>query len=154
FTSNPIVFILSCFVLGFAKMSAMMEAYIVWLYIWSKKLDTRRFYPFVYLTALGGIYFITWLTARLSYLYNWRYAYIIMVMLILVCLLTALIFIQNNKLHRPLPLYQMDVLGILLLAAGLLLLNYIVVYGKVENWWESESIQGASVLIPVIFLAF
>jgi len=153
-TSNPIVMILSCLALGFFKTGALMETYIIWLAIWSKKLDTRRFYPFVYLVALGGIYFITWLTAEVAGLYNWRYAYIIMVMLVLVCLLLALIFVQYNKLRRPLPLYQMDVLGLLLLTGGLLLINYVVVYGKVENWWESETIQGAAILIPVAFLGF
>src|SRR5882757_8965514 len=78
-TTNPILMILSCLALGFTKMSALMEVYIMWLVVWSKKLDTSRLYPFVYLTALGGIYFITWLTARLANIYNWRYAYLGMI---------------------------------------------------------------------------
>jgi hypothetical protein len=153
-TDNPIVMILSCLVLGFTKMSALMEVYIMWLVVWSKKLDTSRLYPFVYLTALGGIYFITWWTAQLAYTFNWRYAYIAVVILVLICLLLGLIFVRQNKLHRPLPLYQLDLPGLLLLVSALLLLNYVVVYGKVENWWESETIQGATVLIPVAFFAF
>src|SRR5262249_30059646 len=118
------------------------------------KLDTKRFYPFVYLTALGGTYLITWMTAWLAYKYNWRYAYVAMIMMVLLCLLLTLVFSQDNRLRRPLPLYQLDVLGLLLLTGCLLLVNYVVVYGKVNNWWESESIQGATVLIPVAFLAF
>jgi MFS transporter, DHA2 family, multidrug resistance protein len=154
YAENPAVFILSCLVLGFTKMSALMEIYIMWLVVWSKKLDTSRLYPFVYLTALGGIYFITWWTTQLAYTFNWRYAYIAIIMMVLVCLLLALIFVQHNKLRRPLPLYQMDIPGLLLLVVGLLLINYVVVYGKVENWWESETIQGATVLIPVALFAF
>ena len=154
YTDSPVVMIFSCLLLGFTKMSALMEIYIMWLVIWSKKLDTSRLYPFVYFTALGGIYFITWWTAQLAYSYNWRYAYIGMIILVLVCLLLALIFVQNNKLHRPLPLYQLDIPGLLLLVSSLLLLNYVVVYGRVENWWESETIQGATVCIPVAFTAF
>src|ERR1700755_1684453 len=95
-TENPIVMILSCLLLGFAKMSALMEVYIMWLVVWSKKLDTSRLYPFVYLTALGGIYFITWWTAQLAYTFNWRYAYIAMVMLVLVCLLFSLLFVPQK----------------------------------------------------------
>src|SRR5258708_787226 len=154
YTENPIIMILCCLVLGFTKMSALMDVYIMWLIIWSKKLDTSRLYPFVYLTALGGIYFITWWTAQLAYTFNWRYAYIGIIIMVLVCLLLALIFVQNNKLHRPLPLYQLDIPGLLLLVSALLLINYVVVYGRVENWWESETIQGATVLIPVAFFAF
>ena len=154
YTESPVVMILSCLLLGFTKMAALMEVYIMWLVIWSKKLDTSRLYPFVYLTALGGIYFITWWTAQLAWSFNWRYAYLGMIIMVLICLLLALIFVQNNKLRRPLPLYQLDIPGLLLLVSCLLLLNYVVVYGKVENWWESEAIQGATVLIPVAFTAF
>jgi DHA2 family multidrug resistance protein len=34
------------------------------------------------------------------------------------------------------------------------LINYVVVYGKVENWWESDDIRIAGSLIPVTLLAF
>ncbi len=151
---SPVVFVVTCFVLGFTKMSALIEIYIMWLVVWSKKLDTSRLYPFVYLTALGGTYFLTWWTTQLAYTFNWQYAYIAVTMMVLACLLLALIFVQYNKLRRPLPLYQLDILGLLLLATAMMLLNYVVVYGKVENWWESENIQGASILIPVLFFAF
>ena len=154
FTDNPELMIMACLVLGFTKMAALIEIYIIWLAIWSKKLDTSRMYPFVYFTALGGIYFITWLTAQLAYSFNWRYAYIAMMVLVLVCLLLALVFVEYNKLRRPLPLYQMDVPGILLLVSFLLLLNYVAVYGKVENWWESDNIKLASALIPVTLFGF
>ena len=153
-TDNPALMIIACLVLGFTKMSALMEVYIIWLVIWSKKLDTSRMYPFVYFTALGGIYFITWLTAQLAYSFNWRYAYIVMMILVLACLLLALIFVEHNKLRRPLPLYQMDILGLLLLVSLLLLINYVAVYGKVENWWESDNIKMAGTLIPIAFFAF
>jgi len=153
-TDSPVLMIISCLILGFTKMAALMEIYIMWLVVWSKKLDTSRLYPFVYGLALGGVYFITWLTARLANIYNWRYAYMAMIVLILLCLLLALVFVENNKLRRALPLYQMDVLGLLLLAVLLMLLNYVVVYGKVENWWESSDIAAASILIPMLLLAF
>jgi DHA2 family multidrug resistance protein len=153
-TDSPALMIVDCLILGFTKMAALMEIYIIWLVVWSKKLDTTRFYPFVYGTALGGIYFITWFTARLANAYNWRYAYLSIIVMILVCLLLALVFVGNNKLHRALPLYQMDVLGLLLLAGLLMLINYVAVYGKVEDWWESGNIMAATMLIPMILLAF
>jgi hypothetical protein len=104
--------------------------------------------------ALGSVYFITWLTASLANAYNWRYAYLVMIVMILVCLLLALAFVGNNKLHRSLPLYQIDVLGLLLLACLLMLINFVAVYGKVENWLESANITAASIFIPITLLAF
>jgi MFS transporter, DHA2 family, multidrug resistance protein len=153
-TDSPVLMIVTCLILGFTKMSALMEIYIMWLVVWSKKLDTSRLYPFVYGLALGGVYFITWLTANLADVYNWRYAYIAMIVMILVCLLLGLVFVENNKLRRSLPLYQMDVLGLLLLGGLLMLMNYVVVYGRVENWWDSPNITAASILIPMLLLAF
>jgi len=153
-TDNPALMVIGCLILGFAKIPALIEIYIIWLAIWSKKLDTRRLYPFVYLVALGGVYFITYLTAQFAEWYNWRYAYILMIMLILLCLLLVLIFVQHNPLRRPMPLYQMDVFGGMLLTALLLLLNYVAVYGRTEDWWESDSIAAAMVGIPTVFLAF
>ena len=153
-TSDPSVIVLACLVLGFTKMTALIEVYIIWLVIWSKKMDTSRLYPFVYFTALSGIYFITWLTTRIALTYNWRYAYIVILLLVLLCLLCALFFVEGHPLRRPLPLYQMDVPGLALLALFLLLLNYVAIYGKTENWWHSAKIQAATCLLPVLLFGF
>ena len=56
-TNNPYLTILACFLLGVGKVSASTEVYLVWLQIWSKKLDVSRLYPFVYFIALSGLYF-------------------------------------------------------------------------------------------------
>jgi len=154
YTENPVLIVVSCLILGFTKISALMEVYIIWLVVWSPKLDTTRMYPFVYITALSGVYFVTWLTARLAYTYNWRHGYILMLILIGVCLLAGLLLVENHPLRRRMPLYQMDWLGLLLLASFLILVNYVAVYGKTENWWASEKMQAASCLIAVTFFAF
>jgi len=154
FTGNPSLMVAGCLILGFTKMAALIEIYIPWLVVWSKKMDTTRMYPFVYFTALGGIYFITWLTAQLAWMYNWRLAYIAILIMLLVCILFALVFVEDHPLRRRMPLYQMDTLGISLLLLFLLLLNYISVYGKTENWWESSNIRMATILLPVSFFAF
>ncbi|HEY4198900.1 MAG TPA: MFS transporter, partial [Mucilaginibacter sp.] len=129
-TSSPIVFVAACLIIGFAKISAMIEVYIIWMYIWSKKLDSSRVYPFVYFTALSGIYFMTWLTTWLAYNYNWRFSYIAVFILILLCIFLALLTVENNLLKRKIPLYQIDFLGLFLLTSSVLLLNYATVNGK------------------------
>jgi len=154
FTGNPSLMVLACLVLGFTKMTALIEVYIVWLAIWSKKMDTTRMYPFVYFTALGGIYFVTWWMTELAQTFNWRFAYMIILILILLCLLFALLLVEHHPVHRPMPLYQMDWLGLVLLLSFLLLLNYISVNGKTDDWWQSGKIQAATCLLPVSIFAF
>jgi DHA2 family multidrug resistance protein len=153
-TSNPAITVAACLVLGFCKMAAFFEVYLIWVYTWSKSFDRARVYPFVYFTALPGTYIITWITTQLAYTYNWRFAYILILLLILTGILLSLIFVENHPLKRIFPLYQMDWLGTLLLLSTLMLINYVAVYGKVEDWFASNKIKGALFLIPITALAF
>ena len=153
-TSNTTVFVTACLVIGFAKISAMIEVYIIWMFIWSKKLDTSRMYPFVYFTALSGIYFMNWLTTWLAYNYNWRFSYISIFILILICILCAILLVENNKLKNIVPLYQIDYLGLVLLTMSLMLLNYATVNGKVEDWFASKWITGSYLGSAISFLFF
>jgi DHA2 family multidrug resistance protein len=153
-TSNPGIVVAACLLLGFSKAAAFFEIFIIWVQVWSKAFDRSRVYPSLYVIALGGSYFINWVTTRLAFAFDWRYAYIAVLLLILVCLLLALIFVENHPIRRIYPLYQMDWVGLLLLACILLLVNYIAVYGKVEDWFESTRISGACVLVPVTFFGF
>lgn len=142
-TGNVAVFVGACLLIGFAKIYCMMEVYIIWMLIWSKKMDTSRLYPFIYFTALSGIHFTTWLTARLAYFSSYQFSYIVVVLLIFLCILLGLLLVQNNALRRPFPFFQVDFAGITLLAASMMLLNYAVVYGKVEDWFASAKIRAS-----------
>lgn len=153
-TSSTAVFIGACLVIGFTKISALIEVYIIWVLIWSKKFDASRFYPSFYFTALSGIYFTYWATSQLAYHYNWRYAYIAVFVLLLVCLLCAVLLVENHPLKHKIPLYQVDYLGLALLAAALMLFNYAIVNGKVEDWMASKVIVGSFWGSIIFFLLF
>jgi MFS family permease len=153
-TSNTTVFIAACLLIGFGKISALVEVYIIWMFIWSKKFDASRLYPFVYFTALSGIYFMNWLTAYLAFIYNWRYAYIAVLILILLSIICAVIFVENNVLHRKLPLYQVDYWGLCLLGTSLLLLNYASVNARVADWPGSKILTGSLFASLITLLLF
>lgn len=153
-SSNPFITIVAVFILGFAKISALIEVYVIQLTIWSKQLDTSRFYPFVYFVALGGLHLTSWTTASLAYYYNWRYAYILVVMIMLSAILLIILFVENHPLKNPIPMIGMDFESGLLLATSMLMLNYIVVYGKVEDWFYSGSMKLAAFGTLFSFLIF
>ena len=48
---------------------------------------------------------------------------------------------------------QRDVLGLLMLAGLLMLINYVLAYGEAENWWKSPDITAVGILIPMILFA-
>jgi DHA2 family multidrug resistance protein len=153
-SENTTLVIVACLVLGMTKIAAMMELYLMWLLIWSKNFDTSKLYPFVYFLALSGLYFMTWLTTRLAYIYNWHYAYIVVFVLLLICILFTLIFVEYHPVKKKLPLYQMDWIGVVLLIINLLLFNYVVVYGKVEDWFSSPKIVAAIFGTAISLLLF
>ncbi|MFC0513811.1 hypothetical protein ACFFGT_06360 [Mucilaginibacter angelicae] len=153
-TSNTILTITACLVLGFVKIWALVEVYVIWLLVWSKKFDTSRLYPFIYFTALGGLYFMTWLTTQLTYTYNWRYSYIVVFILLLFCILLVLVFAENHPLKRKFPFYQIDYIGLILLGSSMMMLDYATVNGKVEDWGASNNIIAAFWGAGITFLLF
>ena len=153
-TSSPYLMIAACLLLGMGKVAASTEIYLVWLQVWSKKLDVSRLYPFVYFIALCGLYTVTWLTSKLAYTYNWHYAYVIMLILILTCIILTVVFVERHPLKHRIPLYQLDLQGIWTLVAFLMLINYILVYGKVEDWDSSNRIKLAGISAVIVLLLF
>jgi DHA2 family multidrug resistance protein len=150
-TTSPGLTVVVCLLLGFSKIAALLEVYIVWNFIWSKTGDRSRLYPFVYGIALAGLYFVTWITTELTYAYNWRLSYIFILLLILICLLITVLLVENHPLKKSIPLYQVDWMGLLKLATALMFFDYAVVYAKVENGLESNKIR-AALLFSFIFL--
>jgi len=153
-TNDPFLTVAASLVLGFSKVSVLGQIYLAWLMIWSKKGEASRVYPFFYFMALAGLNFMTWLTTYIAYLFSWRYAYIVVLILIILCIVVAIIFFENHKLQKKIPLYQLDLPGMLLLAISLILLNYIFVYGKVEDWFGSNSICIAAFAAVITLLLF
>ncbi|MEX6689888.1 MFS transporter [Danxiaibacter flavus] len=152
--NNPFLTVAASFVLGFTKVLALGQIYLAWLVIWSKNMDASRVYPFFYFVALAGLNFITWLTTWFAHLFSWRYAYIIVLILILLCIVLAVIFLENHKLRKKIPLYQLDIPGLLLLAISLMLINYVAVYGKVEDWFSSNAIRLTFFMAAITILLF
>lgn len=153
-TDSPAITVAACFILGFCKVSALGEIYLAWLKIWSKTFNAARLYPFLYLMALGGLYFASWMVTRFSYLYSWRYAYIAICILVSLSIILAICCFERHPLKRRIPLYQLDLPGLLLLSITLMLINYVAVYGKVEDWFASNAIVAASFLSAITLVLF
>jgi MFS family permease len=151
---SPVLAVAAALVLGFSKMLAMGHLYLAWASVWSKDLNATRVYPSFYFIALAGINFISWLTTRFSNLYSWRYSYIVIFVLIISCIVLALVTLENFKLKKKIPLYQLDIPGLLLLIISMMLINYVAVYGKVEDWFGSNFIRAASFTAVITILLF
>jgi MFS family permease len=143
-TNSPALTVAASLVLGFGKIFALVVVYVAWLAIWSKQMNSARVYPLLYFMALAGLYFLTWLTSRFAWLFSWRYAYPFVLVLLIICILLAVLFVERHEVKRRIPLYQLDIPGLALFILSLMLINYVAVYGRVEDWFESQTIRAAS----------
>lgn len=88
----------------------------------------------------------TWLTAWLAYEYEWQYVYYYMMAMTLVAIL--LIFITmpyHNYVGRRFPINFRQFGNVVIFSFGLLCLTYVLIYGKVLDWYDDPTICWATV---------
>ena len=97
----------------------------------------------------------TWLTAWLAYTYEWHYVYYFMMGILLVSILIIFITMPNYKFPGRFPINFRKFGNVTAFCVSLTCLTYVLVYGKVLDWYDDESIRWAtavSILFAGIFL--
>jgi MFS transporter, DHA2 family, multidrug resistance protein len=153
-TSNPFIVAAACFLLGIMKVAAFTEIFLVWLFIWSPDKQPGRVYPFLYAVVLAGSGIMNWMITILAGIFNWRLSYTLILLLLLVCLLIVLLCIRHHPLKRIIPLYQMDRAGFFFLSSSMMLLNYVLAYGALKDWFYDRSLQWSASGALIAFLLF
>jgi hypothetical protein len=153
-TTNPQAIVAACLILGFTKVMALGPIYLDLIASITKTFDTPKVYPYLYFLALGGLYFTTWVMNVITFEYNWQASYLVQYLAIAMAMVLVAFFVERHPLKNRIPLHQSDIPGMLFFTLFLMLVNYIVVYGKVENWLESPKIMMASFAAPLSLLLF
>ena len=97
----------------------------------------------------------TALTAWLSFEYEWKYVYYFMMGILLVSILLLFITMPNYKFPGRFPINFRKFGNVTAFCVSLTCLTYVLVYGKVLDWYDDESIRWAtavSILFAGIFL--
>lgn len=112
------------------------------------KLDIERSIaqPGIYLFFMIIGQLGTWLTAWLCYEYDWKYVYYFMMGTLLVCILIIQVTMPYHgyKGRRP-PLSFRQFGNATLFCIPLVCFTYVMVYGKVLDWFDDPTIRMASV---------
>lgn len=96
----------------------------------------------------------TALTAWLSFEYEWKYVYYFMMGILLVSILIIFITMPNYKFPGRFPINFRKFGNVTAFCVSLTCLTYVLVYGKVLDWYDDESIRWAtavSILLPGSF---
>ena len=121
------------------------------------KLDVEK------TTSMPTIYFFfmllgqlgTWLTAWFAYNYEWQYVYYVMMAAMLVAVLVILVTMPDQPYTTGrLPLSFSKFGNVVVFSLMCCSFIYIMVYGKVLDWYDSQSIRLATFLCVVSTLLF
>lgn len=103
--------------------------------------------PMIYLFFMILGQLGTWLTAWLAYEYEWQYVYYYMMGMLLVCILIIFITMPYHKYTgQRFPISFSKFGNVTLFSLFWMCIVYILVYGKVLDWYDSPTICWATIL--------
>lgn len=94
------------------------------------------------------------ITALLAYHYDWKYMYYFMMLLLLVAILAVILFFRHDRPSRPIPWKELHPREMLIIATGVLMLIYVITYGKTLDWMASRRICTYIVIAPLLVAIF
>jgi len=153
-TDSPYLIIFCSFCMGFFKMFGMIEVIIPIMFILSPTGDRARFYSIFYpfSIVLGQItgYYSTILAAD----FHWQYFYLFVSVCLLGTALLAVIFMHNLRGGKRVPMHYFDWLSMSVLSISLMCLNYVLVFGRQQEWFQSKSIVFAFLTFIITLMYF
>ena len=117
--------------------------------------DVRsEFYAYFYPLVFGGGQASMVITALLAYHYDWKYMYYFMMMMLIVSILAVIAFFRHDHPSRGVPLKELHAREMLIISTGLLMVVYVITYGKILDWMASAKICVYIVVGPLLIGLF
>ena len=153
-SQNADILIVCSFAIGFLKGFLMLWFIRYAKQIFSPKDVRSEFYSYFYPLVYSGGQASMLITAQLAYHYNWKYMYYFMMILILIAILMVIVCFRHNRPIKSVPLSELHLREMFIISAGLLMLMYVVNYGKMLDWMASPKICLYVVIAPMLIALF
>ena len=153
-SQNADMLIACSFFIGFLKGFLMMWGIHRMHKIFSPNNVRSEFYAYFYPLVYGGGQLSMIITAELAYHYDWKYMYYFMMSLLLVAILFVAICFRNDKPLQRIPLKVLHIREILVISTGILMVMYVLNYGKVLDWMASPRICLYIAVAPMLIAFF
>lgn len=152
--SHMDIIILCSFLIGLLKAFAMLEVIIMIKPFFSPGNIRSEFYAYFYpiVFSIGQLSMV--LTAQLAYSYQWQYMYYFVILLLLIAIIFVLAFFRYGRTPISFPFREIDWIGVIEIAAVLLMTIFVFTYGKILDWFASPKISLFACLIPVLLFLF
>ena len=142
------------FLIGFLKGFLMLWVIRRIKLIFSPGDVRSEFYAYFYPLVFGGGQASMVITALLAYHYDWKQMYYFMMILLMLAILAVILLFRHDRPSQGIALKELHVREMLIVATGLLMLVYVVTYGKTLDWMASPRIRLFVVLGPLLIGLF
>lgn len=123
---------------------------------WDKlDLEKSNSQPMIYLFFMILGQLGTWLTAWLAYKYEWQYVYYYMMGMLLVSILLIMVTMPYHRYTtRRSPISFGKFANVTVFSIFWTCIIYILIYGKVLDWYDAPSIRWATILAVISGILF
>ncbi|PUZ24655.1 hypothetical protein GA0116948_105298 [Chitinophaga costaii] len=154
-TDSPAIIVLSTFFIGAIRLTGSVLMVVNLIPILMPN-GAQRFqmycvyYPISLLTTpLSGIFQVF-----LADKFGWHFSFHISNLMLFFALLLSIGLVNNNFVGRKIPMWKFDWFSLFLASGWMLSFAYVLTYGRTEDWFDSSSIQVASLLTISLLLLF
>ena len=100
------------------------------------------YFPITLLVSpLGG-----WAMATIANKMNWRYAFHFCNLLLFISLIIVFISVHNERPEKRVALWKFDWFGHFLISGWMLSLIYLLVFGRINDWFDSPQVVVAAIV--------
>ncbi|WPU99150.1 hypothetical protein SNE26_24360 [Mucilaginibacter sp. cycad4] len=151
-TDQPLMLVMISFVTGFLKIVGLLEILATLLPILMPKGERHRLYGVYYpvsliIAQLTAIVFV-WLANT----FNWQISQLFLNIPLFFALLIIIFLVHPNFPGKRVTLVNFDWFGLVFAVIFMLLLNYVLTYGQVKDWFVSRDISVAAIFCLISLL--
>jgi hypothetical protein len=137
------------FLIGYFKAFSLIETTRILMPALSPSGTRNEYYAKFYPMTLGCGQLSLVLTGELAYIYNWQYMYYFMILLLLVAIIAVVTCMSFARRLVRVPIKEIDWLSLFLISICYMSIIYVATYGKTNDWFASDNIVFATILIPL-----
>ena len=147
-TSQPMVIIFVSLIMGFSKSFITIEVIRPLMTLMGGR---GIFYGVFYTFILAIMQVASYYSIEFSIMYNWRQFLVLASILCFALAMICWIFMHEKYYGFKEPLYYIDWFTAILFIATFMLSAYVFVFGKQQDWFNSQKIINASIASFVCF---
>ncbi|MCR8560335.1 hypothetical protein KXD93_21965 [Mucilaginibacter sp. BJC16-A38] len=141
YTDQPLILVMASFIDGFFKIIGLLEVIATLMPILMPHGERHRLYGVYYPVSLITTQVTAIAFVWMANVYGWQVSQLFLIVPFLLALLIVIFLVHPNFPGQHVSLINFDWFGLVFTMIFMLLLNYVLTYGQVEDWYNSRSIS-------------